>query len=191
MTLLGRELPSGLASVSRLEGLGSMPDDTNCPRSTCSLNQRDNSDGADVTEFDGMPRSIMGEKNMPNFSCYPIMKVHMGYSTSGGQIDCQISCPSALYIVIKHQTCDPRTNVHHDHSQTADTVKCKLVPTAMLLMSVQCHTRLQWCLTRSGINPANWGRIVFSDESRFLLCSDDHRRRVLRRPGQRATPGPL
>ncbi|GFU89421.1 transposable element Tc1 transposase [Trichonephila clavipes] len=30
------------------------------------------------------------------------------------------------------------------------------------------------------------GRIVFSDESRFQLCPDDHRRRVWRRPRQRA-----
>ncbi|GFY20693.1 hypothetical protein TNCV_1119271 [Trichonephila clavipes] len=29
---------------------------------------------------------------------------------------------------------------------------------------------------------------VFSDESRFQLCSDDHRRRVWRRPAQRADP---
>ncbi|GFU01997.1 transposable element Tc1 transposase [Trichonephila clavipes] len=33
-----------------------------------------------------------------------------------------------------------------------------------------------------------WGRIVFSDKSRFELCPDDHRRRVWRRPGQRADP---
>ncbi|GFV15538.1 HTH_Tnp_Tc3_2 domain-containing protein [Trichonephila clavipes] len=37
-------------------------------------------------------------------------------------------------------------------------------------------------------NHADWGRIVFSYESRFHLCPDDHRRRVWRRPGQRADP---
>ncbi|GFX33952.1 transposable element Tc1 transposase [Trichonephila clavipes] len=30
--------------------------------------------------------------------------------------------------------------------------------------------------------------LLFSDESRFQLCPDDHRRRVWRRPGQRADP---
>ncbi|GFY19775.1 uncharacterized protein TNCV_4649451 [Trichonephila clavipes] len=29
---------------------------------------------------------------------------------------------------------------------------------------------------------------LFSDESRFQLCLDDHRRRVWRRPGQRVDP---
>ncbi|GFT98111.1 uncharacterized protein TNCV_789301 [Trichonephila clavipes] len=37
-------------------------------------------------------------------------------------------------------------------------------------------------------NHAEWGRIVFSDEFRFHLCPDDHRRRVWRRLGQRADP---
>ncbi|XP_042910476.2 estradiol 17-beta-dehydrogenase 2 [Parasteatoda tepidariorum] len=34
-----------------------------------------------------------------------------------------------------------------------------------------------------GWNGADWGRLVFSHESRFQLCSDDHRRRVSRRTG--------
>ncbi|GFX11947.1 HTH_Tnp_Tc3_2 domain-containing protein [Trichonephila clavipes] len=45
-----------------------------------------------------------------------------------------------------------------------------------------CVARLQWCLKRSGSNHADWGRIVFTDEFRFHLCIDDHRRRVWRRP---------
>ncbi|GFW54314.1 HTH_Tnp_Tc3_2 domain-containing protein [Trichonephila clavipes] len=49
-----------------------------------------------------------------------------------------------------------------------------------------CQTRLQWCLARSGWNHADWGRIVFSDESHFQLCPDDQGRCVWRRPGQRA-----
>ncbi|GFU72362.1 transposable element Tc1 transposase [Trichonephila clavipes] len=35
-------------------------------------------------------------------------------------------------------------------------------------------------------NHADWGRMVFSDEFRFQLCKDNHRRRVWRRPEQRA-----
>ncbi|GFW03499.1 transposable element Tc1 transposase [Trichonephila clavipes] len=47
--------------------------------------------------------------------------------------------------------------------------------------------RLQWCSARSGWNYVNWERIVFSDEYRFQLCPDAHRRRVWRHPGQYVT----
>ncbi|GFV38410.1 transposable element Tc1 transposase [Trichonephila clavipes] len=47
---------------------------------------------------------------------------------------------------------------------------------------------LQWCLALSGWNQPDWGSIAFRDESRFQLRPDDHRRRVWRRPGQRANP---
>ncbi|GFU39718.1 transposable element Tc1 transposase [Trichonephila clavipes] len=50
------------------------------------------------------------------------------------------------------------------------------------------RARLLWCLARSDLNHADWGRIIFIDESRFQLCPDDHRRRVWRWPGQRANP---
>ncbi|GFV86872.1 transposable element Tc1 transposase [Trichonephila clavipes] len=48
--------------------------------------------------------------------------------------------------------------------------------------------RLQWCFIRSARNHANWGCIVFSDECRFKLCPDSHRKRVWRHPGQRVVP---
>ncbi|UYV72499.1 hypothetical protein LAZ67_9003416 [Cordylochernes scorpioides] len=57
------------------------------------------------------------------------------------------------------------------------------------LTPVHRHVRLQWCRERLTWNCADWGRIVFSDESCFLLCSDDRRKRVWRRPGQRVVPG--
>ncbi|GFW06207.1 uncharacterized protein TNCV_36821 [Trichonephila clavipes] len=41
-------------------------------------------------------------------------------------------------------------------------------------------------LKEGGWNHADWGRIAFSDESRFQLCLDDHRRCVWRRPRQQA-----
>ncbi|GFW44657.1 transposable element Tc1 transposase [Trichonephila clavipes] len=44
------------------------------------------------------------------------------------------------------------------------------------------------CLARSGCNQAEWRRIVFSDETRFQLYPDDHRRCVWRHPEQRAEP---
>ncbi|GFY05178.1 transposable element Tc1 transposase [Trichonephila clavipes] len=44
------------------------------------------------------------------------------------------------------------------------------------------------CLARSGCNHADWGCVVFCDESRFQLCPDDHRRGIWRRPVQRTDP---
>ncbi|GFS61477.1 transposable element Tc1 transposase [Trichonephila clavipes] len=40
----------------------------------------------------------------------------------------------------------------------------------------------------TGWNHAVWGRIIFSDDSRFHLYPDDHRRCVWRRPGQHPDP---
>ncbi|GFU60686.1 transposable element Tcb2 transposase [Trichonephila clavipes] len=45
--------------------------------------------------------------------------------------------------------------------------------------------RLQWCQARSMWNVADWQKVVFSDESRFVLGTDDDRVRVWRRPGER------
>ncbi|GFX81774.1 transposable element Tc1 transposase [Trichonephila clavipes] len=43
--------------------------------------------------------------------------------------------------------------------------------------------RLQWCEARSMWNVTDWQKVVFSDESRFVLGTDDNRVRVWRRPG--------
>ncbi|GFX20194.1 HTH_Tnp_Tc3_2 domain-containing protein [Trichonephila clavipes] len=64
------------------------------------------------------------------------------------------------------------------------TIKCA-TRTRVSIMTI--HRRL-WCLAQSGWNHADWGSTVFSDESRFQLCSDDNRKRVWRRPRQRADP---
>ncbi|GFX73933.1 transposable element Tcb1 transposase [Trichonephila clavipes] len=45
--------------------------------------------------------------------------------------------------------------------------------------------RLQWCQARSMWNVTDWQNVVFSDESRFVLETDDNRVRVWRRPGER------
>ncbi|GFV28290.1 transposable element Tc1 transposase [Trichonephila clavipes] len=42
---------------------------------------------------------------------------------------------------------------------------------------------LQWCQARSMWNVTDWQTVVFSDESRFVLETDDNRVRVWRRPG--------
>ncbi|GFU47568.1 HTH_Tnp_Tc3_2 domain-containing protein [Trichonephila clavipes] len=45
--------------------------------------------------------------------------------------------------------------------------------------------RLQWCQARSMSNVTDLQTVVFSDESRFVLGTDDNRVRVWRRPGER------
>ncbi|GFY05299.1 transposable element Tcb2 transposase [Trichonephila clavipes] len=42
--------------------------------------------------------------------------------------------------------------------------------------------RLQWCQARSMWNVTDWQKVVFSDEFRFVLGTDDNRVRVWRRP---------
>ncbi|GFW46262.1 transposable element Tcb1 transposase [Trichonephila clavipes] len=46
--------------------------------------------------------------------------------------------------------------------------------------------RLQWCQARSMWNITDWQKVVFSDESRFVLGTGDNRVRVWRHPGGRA-----
>ncbi|GFT92618.1 HTH_Tnp_Tc3_2 domain-containing protein [Trichonephila clavipes] len=43
--------------------------------------------------------------------------------------------------------------------------------------------RLQRCQARSMWNVTDWQKVVFSDESRIVLGTDDNRVRVWRRPG--------
>ncbi|GFV69293.1 transposable element Tcb1 transposase [Trichonephila clavipes] len=45
--------------------------------------------------------------------------------------------------------------------------------------------RLEWCRTRGNWTAAEWNQVVFSDESRFNLSSDDNRIRVWRPRGER------
>ncbi|GFS56161.1 transposable element Tcb2 transposase [Trichonephila clavipes] len=40
------------------------------------------------------------------------------------------------------------------------------------------HLRLEWCSTRGNCTAAEWNRVVFSDESRFNLSSDENPVRV-------------
>ncbi|GFY17428.1 transposable element Tcb1 transposase [Trichonephila clavipes] len=49
---------------------------------------------------------------------------------------------------------------------------------------------LQWCQDRSMWNVPDWQKVVFSDESRFVLGTDDNRVRVWRRPGERYNSPP-
>ncbi|GFY23733.1 transposable element Tcb1 transposase [Trichonephila clavipes] len=47
------------------------------------------------------------------------------------------------------------------------------------------QVRLQWCQARSMWNVTDWQKVVFSDEFRFVLGTDDNRVRVWRHPGER------
>ncbi|GFU67687.1 transposable element Tc1 transposase [Trichonephila clavipes] len=51
--------------------------------------------------------------------------------------------------------------------------------------------RLQWCQVRSVWNVTEWQRVVFSDESWFVLGTDDNRVRVWRCTGERCNSPPL
>ncbi|GFW35988.1 transposable element Tcb2 transposase [Trichonephila clavipes] len=48
--------------------------------------------------------------------------------------------------------------------------------------------RLEWCRARGNWTAAEWNQVVFSDESRFNLSSDDNRVRVWRPRGERLNP---
>ncbi|GFX30399.1 transposable element Tcb1 transposase [Trichonephila clavipes] len=64
-------------------------------------------------------------------------------------------------------------------------LKCKRPFRAFPLTPEHRQLRLQWCPAISMWNVTDWKKFVFSDESRFVLGTDDNRVRVWRRPGER------
>ncbi|GFS55400.1 transposable element Tc1 transposase [Trichonephila clavipes] len=54
---------------------------------------------------------------------------------------------------------------------------------ALPLIPEHRQLRLQWCQARSIWNVTDWQKVVFSNESRLVLGTDDNRVRVWRRPG--------
>ncbi|GFX22884.1 uncharacterized protein TNCV_2606261 [Trichonephila clavipes] len=60
-------------------------------------------------------------------------------------------------------------------------LKCKRPFHALPLTPEHRQLRLQWCQARSMWNVTDWQKIVFSDESRFVLGTDDNRVWVWRR----------
>ncbi|GFV40272.1 transposable element Tc1 transposase [Trichonephila clavipes] len=54
---------------------------------------------------------------------------------------------------------------------------------ALSLTPEHLQLRLQWYQARSMWNVTDWQKVVFSDESRFVLGTDDNRVRVWRHPG--------
>ncbi|GFW44424.1 transposable element Tcb2 transposase [Trichonephila clavipes] len=61
-------------------------------------------------------------------------------------------------------------------------LKSKCPFRALPLTPEHRQLRLQWWQTRSIWNVTDWQKFVFSDESRFVLGTDDNRVRVWRRP---------
>ncbi|GFU18473.1 transposable element Tc1 transposase [Trichonephila clavipes] len=64
-------------------------------------------------------------------------------------------------------------------------LKSKCPFRALPLTPEHRQLRLQWCQARSMWNVTDWQKVVFSDESRFVLGTDDNRVRVWRRPDER------
>ncbi|GFX66008.1 transposable element Tcb2 transposase [Trichonephila clavipes] len=56
------------------------------------------------------------------------------------------------------------------------------------LTSTHRRLCLEWCHARGNWTTAEWNQVVFSDESRFNLSSDDKRFRVWRPRGERFNP---
>ncbi|GFU96770.1 transposable element Tcb2 transposase [Trichonephila clavipes] len=59
-----------------------------------------------------------------------------------------------------------------------------------LLTPEHRQLHLQWCQARLMWNVTDWQKVVFSDESRFVLGRDDNRIWVWRRPGEVTIPTP-
>ncbi|GFU75794.1 transposable element Tcb1 transposase [Trichonephila clavipes] len=63
-----------------------------------------------------------------------------------------------------------------------ENLKSKRHFRALPLTPEHQQLRLQWCQARSMWSVTDWQKVVFSDESRFVLGTDDNRVRVWRRP---------
>ncbi|GFY11282.1 transposable element Tc1 transposase [Trichonephila clavipes] len=64
-------------------------------------------------------------------------------------------------------------------------LKSKCLFRALPITPEYQQLRLQWCQDRSMWNVTEWQKVVFRDESRFVLGTDDNHVRVWRRPGER------
>ncbi|UYV84230.1 Transposase [Cordylochernes scorpioides] len=86
-----------------------------------------------------------------------------------------------------------------DHSISTRTISRRLVANGLHsfhplrrlpLTPPNRRQRLEWCRARSTWM-TEWHRVVFSDESRFCLSSDNRRVRVWRRRGERSNPAAI
>ncbi|GFV59824.1 transposable element Tcb2 transposase [Trichonephila clavipes] len=80
-----------------------------------------------------------------------------------------------------------RSNCSTNNLQTpcrSNSYKSKRPLRALPLTPEHRQLRLQWCQARSMWNVRDWQKVVFSDESRFVLGTDDNRVRVWRLPAR-------
>ncbi|GFW37537.1 transposable element Tcb2 transposase [Trichonephila clavipes] len=92
-------------------------------------------------------------------------------------------------------TCGPYSDSFNDTSRRRRSncsrhlaeANLKSKHTSRALSSTPEHRplRLQWCHARSIWNVTDWQKVVFRDESRFVLGTDNNRVRVWRHPGVR------
>ncbi|GFT63959.1 transposable element Tcb1 transposase [Trichonephila clavipes] len=75
----------------------------------------------------------------------------------------------------------PRGQIEGSHLAEAN-LKSKRPFHALTLTPEHRQLRLRWCKARSMWDITDWQKVVFSDESRFVLGTDDNRVRVWRYP---------
>ena len=107
-----------------------------------------------------------------------------GHNKTGRQSDCQSSCHSTGFVVVKHLSCSPHTWIQHNPRQMTVRAEFKLSLIIMTLTSHACthRLRLEWCCAWSTRNCTDWGRIVLSDESHFQKSPYDNSLRIWRCP---------
>ncbi|UYV65377.1 hypothetical protein LAZ67_3004126 [Cordylochernes scorpioides] len=108
-----------------------------------------------------------------------------GNNRTGGQSNCQNGCRSTgIHVTTTQRVTGTQVSKMTINRRPRErNLRVRRPLRCLPLTPVHRQVRLQWCRERSTWNCADWGRIVFSDESRFLLCPDNRRKRVWRRPG--------
>ncbi|GFT79563.1 hypothetical protein TNCV_423881 [Trichonephila clavipes] len=81
----------------------------------------------------------------------------------------------------RRSNCSKTISRHHAEAN----LKSKRPFRALPLTPEYRQLRLQWCQARSMWNVTDWQKVEFSDESRFVLGTDDNRVLVWRHPGER------
>ncbi|GFV84105.1 transposable element Tcb1 transposase [Trichonephila clavipes] len=81
---------------------------------------------------------------------------------------------------VDHSEFAVRNSWEQPRAETKLKSKCPF--RAVPLTPEHRQLRLQWCQARSMWNVTDWQKVVFSDESRFVLGTHDNRVRVWRRP---------
>ncbi|GFW33838.1 transposable element Tcb2 transposase [Trichonephila clavipes] len=78
--------------------------------------------------------------------------------------------------------CTSQKSLAEEHLSSRSSLR------VLLLTPTLRRLRLEWCRTRGNWTAEEWNQVVFSDESRFNLSSDDNHVRVWRPCGKRLNP---